>query len=79
MAAEKKLRFQVVVVDGRYRASCPSPRIDASAARLMSLRANVAAAIGAALGEARPFALMVGRKAAPPGGQRKKVISPPVG
>ena len=63
MEAEK-LRFQVLVVEGKFRASCSKPPITAAGTRLGSLRANVAAAIDAALGEPRPFALMVGRPAA---------------
>jgi hypothetical protein len=55
-----KLRFQVRVVEGSYRASCLSPPISADGARLVALRQNVAAAIGAACGEPRPFSLMVG-------------------
>jgi poly(3-hydroxybutyrate) depolymerase len=64
-----KLRFQVIVVDGSYRASCQSPAISAGGARLVTLRRNVAKAIGAACGEPRPFSLMVGTAA--PAGPRK--------
>jgi hypothetical protein len=55
-----KLRFEVLLVEGGFRASCVQPPITAQGTRLVSLRANVAAAIGAALGEPRPFVLMVG-------------------
>jgi hypothetical protein len=64
--AGDKLRFQVVMVEGSFRASCLVPPISAEGARLVSLRANVAAAIGAALGEPRPFSLMVGARPPPP-------------
>ena len=60
----EKLRFEVLIVEGGFRASCLSPPITVHDAHLVSLRAKVAAAIGAALGEPRPFALMVGSPAA---------------
>jgi hypothetical protein len=64
--AGDKLRFQVIVVEGSYRASCQSPAISANGARLVALRQNVAAAIGAACGGPRPFCLMVGRAGSAP-------------